>query len=314
MVLLTPHIDLDFECLYDVELPFAEDLRNYKFPPLDRVVTVSGRTLQLHRNLPNDELQDAMSAYVDGMDLSTFGRDDNGEVAEYMPMEDTYSPKLHRINQVIKHRAIHPDKPPPPVPESLIRFSRPPSELLKQAHPALERVIAAGDVKKVPPKARGKRFGKKEAPKPLSDLDVGALLAQDPKRKQKRIDPRNAIPEFKQLLNHADSHEQLQDACKQLKVIIFDWIRHSVGDSGYGRAVEGVRIMREEMEELEEPGPYNEALRELKEKLLGGQLGGERREMWFLIRSNRLGLIQQKECEGSDITEDAAKAFMSARL
>nr|POE88242.1 atp-dependent dna helicase ii subunit 2 [Quercus suber] len=313
ILLLAPHIELDFECLYDVELPFAEDVRSYKFPPLDRVVTVSGRTLKMHRNLPNDELQDAMNVYVDSMELSTYGRDDDGEPAEYMPMEDTFSPKLHRINQVIKHRAIHPDKAAPPILESLTRFSHPPAELLEQADSALQRVIQAADVKKVPPKARGKRYGKKEAPKPLSDLDVDALLAQDPVRKQKRIDARNAIPEFKQLLNNADSHEQLEDACKQFKTIIFDWIRHSVGDSAYGRAVEGVHVMREEMEELESPELYNKALRELKEKLLAGQLGGERREIWFLIRSNRLGLIQRKECAGSDVDEEAAKAFLSAK-
>ena len=57
----------------------------------------------------------------------------------------------------------------------------------------------AADVKKVPPKARGKRYGKREQPKPLSDLDVNALLAQDPTRKAKRIDSRNAISESYQL-------------------------------------------------------------------------------------------------------------------
>src|ERR1700726_2856516 len=52
LLLLSPSIELDIECLIDVPLPFAEDLRVYKFPPLDRVVTVSGATLTKHRNLP----------------------------------------------------------------------------------------------------------------------------------------------------------------------------------------------------------------------------------------------------------------------
>ena len=68
-----------FECLTDVELPFAEDLRQYKFPPLDRVRTVSGKTLTTeHRNLPDDSLTKAMSKYVDQMDLDGFGQDENG--------------------------------------------------------------------------------------------------------------------------------------------------------------------------------------------------------------------------------------------
>jgi ATP-dependent DNA helicase 2 subunit 2 len=78
LLLLAPFIDVGYECLVDVQLPFAEDMRNYRFPPLDKVVTVSGKTLKEHRNLPTDQLMKAMSAYVDQMDLSTFGKDDEG--------------------------------------------------------------------------------------------------------------------------------------------------------------------------------------------------------------------------------------------
>lgn len=312
IVLLAPNIEPDFECLYDIELPFAEDLRSYKFPPLDRVVTVSGKVVKVHRNMPNDELQDAMDAYVDGMDLSLFGKDDEGQPTEYMPMDETYSPMLHRISQVIKHRAVYPETEPPPPYEILTRYSQPPAALLRQAQPALNRVIKAADVKKVPPKARGRRFRGKDAPKPISELDVGALLAQDPKRKHKRIDAKNAIPEFKQLLQHAEEFPQLGEACQQLKTIIFDWIRDSVGDSGYGRAVEAIRVMREEISELDVAGPYNDVLKELKGKLLGGELGGERKEMWFSLRANKLGLLQAKECEGG-VGEEKAQAFLSSK-
>ena len=315
ILLLAPQIDVDFECLYDTELPFAEDVRSYKFPPLDRVVTVSGKELKVHRNLPNDDVQDAMSAYVDSMDLSSFGKDDEGEEAEYAPMDETFSPMLHRINQVIKHRAIYPDIDPPPPYEILTRYSQPPLELVKQSQKSLDKVIKAAEVKKVPPKARGRRYGRKgrEAPKPLSDLDVGALLAQDPKRKNKRIDPKNAIPEFKQIIATAEEISDLRDACKQLKGITFDWIRHSVGDSGYGKAVEAIRVMKEEMNEMDEPGLFNDFLAELKGKLLGGELGGERKEMWWRVRVNKLGLISKRESEHSETTEEEAKAFMSSK-
>lgn len=80
MVLLAPSIDADAECLFEVELPFAEDLRSYRFPALDKIVTVSGKELKQHRFLPGDDLMDAMSDYVDAMDLSKFGEDDEGFV------------------------------------------------------------------------------------------------------------------------------------------------------------------------------------------------------------------------------------------
>jgi len=76
IVLLAPSIEADFECLLEVQLPFVEDLRSYRFPPLDKVVTVSGKVVSEHRNLPNDDLLNAMSKYVDSMEL--VDNDENG--------------------------------------------------------------------------------------------------------------------------------------------------------------------------------------------------------------------------------------------
>lgn len=84
LVLLIPHAEPDWECLYDVPLPFAEDIRSYQFPPLDKVVTVSGQTLTKHRFLPSDELNEAMSDYVDSMDISTYGIDDDGYAIPFL--------------------------------------------------------------------------------------------------------------------------------------------------------------------------------------------------------------------------------------
>lgn len=78
LLIPSPKLEGDAECLYDIPLPFAEDVRAYQFPPLDKVVTVNGTVLTKHRLLPDDKLKDAMSDYVDAMDLSTFGRDDDG--------------------------------------------------------------------------------------------------------------------------------------------------------------------------------------------------------------------------------------------
>jgi len=79
LVLLAPHIDIGFECLYDIPLPFAEDVRNYKFPPLDKVVTLTGQTLSEHKQLlPSTELQEVMDDFVDSMDISTWELDDDG--------------------------------------------------------------------------------------------------------------------------------------------------------------------------------------------------------------------------------------------
>jgi len=111
ILLLAPSIEPDLEALIDVPLPFAEDVRVYRFPPLDKVITASGSTLKKHRYLPDDDLVDAMSDYVDSMDLATAGKGDDGEPVEYMTIEETFTPVIHRINQAIRQRAMYPDDP-----------------------------------------------------------------------------------------------------------------------------------------------------------------------------------------------------------
>lgn len=82
MVLLAPSIEPDVECLHEVQIPFAEDVRTYRFPPLDKVMTVSGKTVTEHRNLPNEDLLNAMSKYVDSMEL--VDQNENGYVIVHL--------------------------------------------------------------------------------------------------------------------------------------------------------------------------------------------------------------------------------------
>ncbi|KAG9929519.1 SPOC domain-like protein, partial [Aureobasidium melanogenum] len=310
MVLLAPSVDADAECLFEVELPFAEDLRSYRFPALDKIVTVSGKELKQHRFLPNDDLMDAMSEYVDAMDLSTFGADEEGNPAEYAPIEDTFSPALHRISQAIRSRAVNPDEKLPTMPEILIKYSNPPKELLDGAKTSLKAIAAAADVKKVPPKSKSKK-GRRDVPKPLSGLDVTALLSAQ--GGTLKISSQNAVPEFRQILDRGD-HEEVESAFQQLGKIIRDYIRNSVGDSGYARALEATRVMREEATDLEVPALYNDWMKKLKTEILEEELDGDRRDMWFMIRANRMGLIQSKESGASGVGEDEAKEFLSVRL
>ena len=309
LILLVPRIELDWEALVDVELPFEEDMRRYKFPPLDRKLTVSGKTITEHKDLPTKDLLDAMSDYVDAMDLSTFGRDEDGNEDEYAKPEDTFSPLVHRINHIIRWRATHPDPtlqiPDPP--EILLKYSKPPTDLLARASQHLSTLQKAADVKKVPPKVKGRgKRQRTDRDKPLSGLDVDALLG-NPKRV--KIEPNNLIPSFKQALAATDDLDAIQDAADGMAREIRALITNSMGDSAYGRALEAIRVMREEITELEEPEIYNVFIRELKKEILGGKLNGNRRDMWWRIRGSRYGLVDQKRSLVSEVTEEEARKF-----
>ncbi|KAI2481938.1 ATP-dependent DNA helicase II protein [Pyrenophora tritici-repentis] len=309
LLLLVPRIELEWEALVDVELPFEEDMRRYKFPPLDRKLTVSGKTITEHKDLPTDDLLDAMSEYVDAMDLSTFGRDEDGNEEEYAKPEDTFSPLVHRINHVIQWRATHPEPglPIPDPPEILLKYSVPPAALLASTEKHLEALEKAADVKKVPPKVKGRgKRQRAERDKPLSGLDVDELLG---KPKRVKIEANNLIPSFKQALDVCDTVEAIQEAADSIAKEVRSLISNSVGDSAYARALEAIRVMREEITSLEEPEIYNEFVKQLKEDILGGKFNGNRRDMWWKIKGNKYGLIDMKRCYHSSVTEDQARRF-----
>ncbi|GME54007.1 Ku70/Ku80 arm [Neofusicoccum parvum] len=308
ILLLVPEIKADYECLIDTELPFAEDMRGYRFPPLDRVVTVSGKEIHTHKNLPSQDLMKSMSDYIDNMDLSTAGQDEDGNPGEFASIEDTYSPVLHHVQQAIRWRAVQPVNEVPPPAEILTKYMKPPEHLLKQAQPFLDAMVSAGDVKRVPPRQKGRKRTR-EFEKPLSGLNVEELLGRE---KRVKISAENAVPEFKQALKMTDNVEDIKGIAKQLSSIIQDYIRHSMGDSGYQRAVEAIRVMKEEMLELEEPGVFNDFLKDLKKKIFSEELGGDRKEMWYRIRVNKLGLIDKRATNLSDVTEEESKKFLSS--
>lgn len=309
VILLSPRIEPDFECLIDVELPFEEDMRRYKFPPLDRKLTVSGKVITEHKDLPTSSLTSAMDAYVDAMDLSTFGEDEDGNPDEYAKPEDTYAPLVHRINHIVRWRATHPDPtlPIPDPPSILSKYSTPPAPLMSRISNTLSTLNRAADVKKVPPKVKGRgKRRRAEREKPLSGLDVDALLNTS---STPTIDPSNLIPSFKQALDATDDIAAIKSLTSSMATQIRNLVRNSVGDTSYNRALEALRVLREELTELEEPELYNDFVRKFKSELLGEELGGDRREMWWRVRGGRYGLIDRKRSLVSEVSEEETEAF-----
>ncbi|KAJ5878859.1 hypothetical protein N7455_002324 [Penicillium solitum] len=307
LVLLAPSVEADYECLIEVQLPFAEDVRSYRFPPLDKIITVSGKVVTEHRNLPSAALKNAMSDYVDSMDFVT--TNDEGEPTDDLPIDESFSPLLHRIESAVRYRAVHPNDPILDPSERLTEFAHPSEEMVKNSKSHLEKLMSTADVKKVPPKTKGRKR-QRETEKPLSGLDVDALLSLEPKRT--KISTENAIPEFKQTLSRAENIDAIHDAVQQMAKIIETQITHSLGHSNYDRVIEGLGTMREELVDYEEPVIYNDFVRQLKSKMLREELGGDRRELWWFVRKGKLGLIGKSEVDSSAVEEEEAQEFLAA--
>ncbi|KAG0159283.1 hypothetical protein PDIDSM_6805 [Penicillium digitatum] len=300
LVLLAPSVEADHECLIEVQLPFAEDVRSYRFPPLDKIITVSGKVVTEHRNLPSAALKDAMSDYVDSMDFVT--TNDEGEPTDDLPIDESFSPLLHRIESAVRYRAVHPNDPVLDPSERLTEFAQLSVDMVKNSKSHLEKLMSIADTKG--------RKRQRETEKPLSGLDVDALLSLEPKRT--KISTENAIPEFKQTLSRAENIDAIHDAVQQMAKIIETQITHSLGHSNYDRVIEGLGTMREELVDYEEPVVYNDFVRQLKAKMLREELGGDRRELWWFVRKGKLGLIAKSEVDSSAVEEEEAQEFLAA--
>lgn len=161
----------------------------------------------------------------------------------------------------------------------------------------------------VPPKVKGKRH--REQITPISGLDVDSILGS---QKRQKIAGNNSIAEFKQMLATGEDDTVFPKAVKELGTIIRKQIEESTGDSQYGRALENIRVMREEMINLEEPGLYNDFMWDLKKQVLGDKLGGNRRDFWRALKEHRLGLINSEEAQASDVSKDKAAEVSDVRI
>ena len=302
VTLLSPSVTADYQCLLENVLPFAEDIRTYRFPPLDKVLTISGKTITQHRNLPSDDLLQSMSDFVDGMSLL-----ENDE--ELVEMDDTVSPVLHTIEGAIRYRAVYPDNDLPPKSDAFLAYSKQPPELQNQSKKALKRLIKAADVKKVPPKVKGrKRY--RDVEKPLSGLDVDALFTS---KKRTTISPDNAVPEFRQMLVAADNDETMKDAVKQLSNIVEQQIRSGFGENNSARAIEYLTVMRSEMLEFEMPSLYKDAIGKLRDKVLSGKFGPQS-SFWDDVKRAGLAPINKDELNVDDcMPAEEAATFMSKK-
>lgn len=145
----------------------------------------------------------------------------------------------------------------------------------------------------------------------VSGLDLlESLYEAGQARKKKKISKENAVPEFKQIvqgLAEANEDEAIHKAVRDMQRIVHSLITESMGDNNYDQALEDIGVMRGEMIDLEMPGLYNSFLRDLKAKIKSGALGGDRRDMWFRMRTQRrLGLITNRQSDPSNVTEDEA--------
>ncbi|CUA73760.1 ATP-dependent DNA helicase II subunit 2 [Rhizoctonia solani] len=144
-----------------VQIPFAEDVRRYWFPSLERYVSKKGEVLKEHPYIPTSDMNAAMDEWVDNMDLMDAGpKDENGLRTEWFDLTQSFNPAVHRIKQALFHGAVVRDLKAEPVPSphpEVTKYMEPPKRVLKRSKPALEECARLFNVKEVPPKVPRKK-------------------------------------------------------------------------------------------------------------------------------------------------------------
>jgi ATP-dependent DNA helicase 2 subunit 2 len=168
-------------------------------------------------------------------------------------------------------------------------------------------VIKHANVKKVDKKEKSRRERRKV--QPASALDIDDLL-NNSQFKRTEISVENAIPDFKALLDNAEREEEVKSIAEQMGSIIRKVVSGSVGDQSYQRTIEMLRVMRQELDDLEMPEVYNGFVEKFKVDLLGEKLGEGRNELWYLVRREKLGLLE----DDNKINEERMRQVSLASL
>ncbi|XP_076456340.1 X-ray repair cross-complementing protein 5-like [Babylonia areolata] len=95
---LLPQIKAGYECLYWIELPFAEDLRTYTFGSLPTKDNIAFNK----KYAPSEEQLTAVDNLITSMDLSTAAEDEDGEKCEAFKPKLMFNPYFQRVYQVTK--------------------------------------------------------------------------------------------------------------------------------------------------------------------------------------------------------------------
>ncbi|KAI0358784.1 SPOC domain-like protein [Trametes cingulata] len=189
MGVLCPTIFEEIDCFLWVQMPFADDVRNFPFASLENLINKKGEVVKEHPYLPTKEQLDAMERFVDAMDLMDAGEKD--EEGNRMPWFDTtmsYNPAIHRTKQALFHAAIVQDlntHPLPPPHEELLKYFEPPRRVLKRAKDAIEECKRVFNVREVPKKVA--RVRKDEHVRARDEDEDMLLLDRQPGPSTQRV-------------------------------------------------------------------------------------------------------------------------------
>ncbi|XP_065898118.1 X-ray repair cross-complementing protein 5-like [Dysidea avara] len=309
LALLSPCIKKDYECLMLTVLPFMEDIRHFAFTPLDKV------------ELTQDQ-DDAVDNIITSMDLMAY-EDEDGNRQEALKPKMLFNPLILRTFQCIQHRALNPGTTLPKLDPLIDNYLRPNEAIVANCTDQIQRLkdlfplvkveekktkTTAADVWKTGPELDldAERPAKRPRTEDGEQTDFSmASLAKGEITEVGTVDP---VSDYQTLLGNklVDNYE---DASRQLQAVIMKLVKESFGDVYYDKALECVRVLREEAIKHEEADMFNDFLRKMKDDFLGTRYSA----FWDKVAQEGISLITSSECSDNGVSDAESKSFIESQ-
>lgn len=311
---LLPHIKAGYECLYWIELPFSEDLRTYTFGSLP----VKDDTPFNKKYIPSEEQLKAVDNLITSMDLTTAAVDEDGEKCEAFKPKLTFNPYFQRVYQCLQHRALRPDHPIPELSPLIASSLQRPQEVEAACQAAAEKLGKAFKLERVAKRkeevtgeAMFKDSGAEQAPeakRPKVDDDLAGGIEGMTKAKVTQVGTVTPIEDFLDLISRKDE-DLFEKACGQMEERVTQLVMDSFGPQFYGKAMDCLKVLREQAIKKSEPGGFNDFIQDFKDTLI--EKG--KRDFWDRIVQKKQGLISMDECPDSEFSKEEADSFVAGQ-
>ncbi|KAH9487958.1 X-ray repair cross-complementing protein 5 [Bulinus truncatus] len=309
---LFPHIKAKYECLFWVELPFAEDLRTFTFGslPFSEDVAVN------KKYKPTDEQLQAVDSLIDSMDLTDALEDEDGNAEEALKPKSTFNPYFQRVYQCLQHRVLNPDDPLPELSPIVSNYMTPPAIVLRKSKTVLEKLKKCVKLEVVDKKPKSdQNVFVKENDDELSgppmkkvkiDEDLEGGIQNITKATVTQVGTVNPVEDFLSLISRRDT-DLFEEACDQLQKYIEQIVMQSFGQQNYTKALDCLKTLREECIKKLEPNIFNSFIKNLKTVLQAKS----KKDFWEIILKEKQVLISKLDCEESGVTKEEVDQFVA---
>ena len=317
----------EIRTLVYVELPFAEDLRNYQFPPLWSS-SVDDKNIQPNKGDPSEEQLKAVDELIDSMMLSS--DETNERESTDINTENLMNPYYQHLYNCLTSRALNPAKGRslPKVDERIKEILEGHEIIRKASTLPLSNISNLFKLETVVTK-KEKQTGNTAFKNPDQVLLQPGISLDDKEGAIKRmkldtnsidlslndslgshvteVGTTTPVEDFEKLLQ---AGFQISTLSLQMERVILNLIKASFGIQFSEKLISCLVAYRQACIEMKSPTVYNKFVREIKSDLLYGV--NKKEAIWKQIILRNIGLIDKTVCDvATDVTPEESKSFLS---